>query len=96
LLLVALFVSGAVVLLGLIVDGRKADNEVSARYVERGLLREARRQRTPLREVRCFRDKGLPRSFTCLTEGADDLNLAYAVRVLPDGSLDIRAPNGRR
>jgi len=71
---------------------RDGGDVVSVRYVERRLVQEARRERTPLHSARCVRAQRLPRSFDCFAEGADDLHLAYRVRVARDGELVIRAP----
>jgi hypothetical protein len=69
-------------------------NVVPVRDVERRLAREARRQGMNVHAVQCVRAQGLPRSFDCFVEGADDLHLAYRVTVARDGDLDVRAPGG--
>jgi hypothetical protein len=64
--------------------------------VERRVRAVAARGGFPLHEARCIRDSVLPRTFTCLVDGPDDLHLAWEVRWLPDGRLVIRRPDGTR
>lgn len=75
-----------------VVFGLPSQNEVRTRTVEQELKRETARQRQSLSHIECEREDGLPRSFSCFGEGADDQHLAYRVAVLPNGSLDIRPP----
>jgi hypothetical protein len=64
--------------------------------VERRVLALSARSGFPLHEARCLRDDVLPRTFVCLVEGPDDMHLAWRVRWLADGRLDVRRPDGSR
>jgi hypothetical protein len=72
------------------------DPPPSERKVERRVRALSARGGFPLHEVRCIRDDVLPRTFVCLVEGPDDTHLAWRVRWLSDGRLDVRRPDGSR
>lgn len=92
-LLWLLALSGAaLVLAASIAHFRPGPETASTAEAEQRLRREARRERTPLREIQCVRAAGLPRSFDCFAEGNDDLHLVYHVVIRRDGSLEVRRP----
>ena len=74
----------------------RPDPPPSERKVERRLRAVSAREGFELHAARCLRDKLLPRTFVCLAEGPDDLHLAWEVRWLPGGDLDVRRPDGTK
>lgn len=66
----------------------------SAAAVELRLRALSARADFPLHDARCLREDSLPHRFVCLVEGPDDLHLAWHVRWLNDGRLDVRRPDG--
>jgi hypothetical protein len=78
-----------------IVAGRP-DPPPSERRVERRLSAVSARAGFPLHSARCVRDAVLPRTFVCVVEGPFDAHLAWRVLWQPDGSLEVRRPDGTR
>lgn len=70
------------------------DSPPSETQVQRALRSLSARRGLQLHSARCVRDEVLQRTFVCLVQGRDDLHLAWRVRWLPGGRLDVRRPDG--
>ena len=83
-----------VIAAGIALTAGGTDPPPSERSIAHELKLLSTRRGLALHKVTCLRDEVLERTFVCLVEGPDDLHLAWHVRSLPDGHLDVRRPNG--